>query len=394
MDEIQIKSRCTGCAACENVCPISAIKMEADIEGFLYPQIDDSKCVDCGKCKRICPVYRENKKGVVLPSKKDAYLCYISDFNARVESSSGGIFYAMAMKCLNDGGIVFGARFDEHWNVIHASASDKNGIKPLQVSKYVQSDIGNTYNEAKKYLDSGKNVLYSGTPCQIAGLKTFLGKDYPNLVTCDFICHGVPSPAVWRDYVAYREEKAGAKAVEVCFRVKDDGWLKSFFFFFFLNKEEYRQYKTQDIYYKGFLNNLFVRPSCHHCSFKGFNRASDITIADAWGIKEYAPDFYDDKGVSFVIVHTSKGAVTYETIQDIIISRSIEIDKPMKHNMNFYNTEVASLKRRSFFANWKNDGIESAIESNLKFYDKLYRKSIGIIKGIPRYLGCIRSKRL
>ena len=394
MVEIHKKSKCTGCGACINVCPTSAIEMVADAEGFSYPTLNDCRCTGCGKCRKICPISSENRKALAVASQKLAYLCAINDPQLRQASSSGGIFYALALKCLEDGGVVFGAKFDESWNVVHASATNEEGIKEFQVSKYVQSNIEGTYREAKAVLDLEKPVLFAGTPCQIAGLKSFLGKVYSNLLTCDFICHGVPSPAVWRDYVAYREEKAGAKAVKIFFRVKVEGWLKGFFFFLFSNRTEYRQYKEQDIYYKGFLNNLFVRPCCHHCSFKGYVRMADITVADAWGIKEYAPEFYNEKGVSFIIIHTDKGKSAFESVHNTVTSQTIEINKPIRHNPNFFCSEVCSLRRNRFFSDWKSKGIEAAIERNLKFYDKLFRKGISIVREIPSYVWHVRSRRL
>jgi len=394
MLEIQKKRKCTGCGACTNVCPTAAITMRADSEGFSYPLIDDGKCIDCEKCKNICPTRKENQAEWSLASKKESYLCYINDEQARLASSSGGVFYALAMACVRSGGVVFGVKFDKEWKAVHAEALDTAEVARFQVSKYVQSDIGDTYKKAKAYLEEGKKVLFSGAPCQIAGLKKFLGRDYENLTTCDFICHGVPSPGVWQSYVKYREEQAGAKAVQVQFRDKTEGWLESSVsLFFFQNKEKYRQYKTKDIYYKGFLNNLFVRPCCHKCSFKGFRRAADITIADAWGIQRYAPEFYNEKGVSFITIHTNKGILAYQDINSALISRSIEVEKPIQYNVNFYYSEVSSLRRRTFFVDWRAKGIENAVENNLKFYDKLFRKGVRILTGMPIYIKRFRTRK-
>jgi Coenzyme F420-reducing hydrogenase, beta subunit len=394
MLEIQKKRKCTGCGACSNVCPTAAITMRADSEGFSYPLIDDGKCIDCKKCKNVCPTRKENQAEWSLASKKESYLCYINDEQARLASSSGGIFYALAMACIRSGGVVFGVKFDKEWKAVHAEALDAAEVARFQVSKYVQSDIGDTYKKAKAYLEEGKKVLFSGAPCQIAGLKKFLGRDYENLTTCDFICHGVPSPGVWQSYVKYREEQAGAKAMQVQFRDKTEGWLNSFFFsFLFHNKEKYRKYKTKDIYYKGFLNNLFVRPCCHKCSFKGFRRAADITIADAWGIQTYAPEFYDEKGVSVIISHTDRGADAYDAIQGAMTSRHIDVEKPIQYNANFHHSEMCSLHRKKFFADWKARGIEIAVESNLKFYDKLFRKGVSILKRMPIYIKRFRTRK-
>lgn len=382
------KNKCTGCEACANVCPVSAITLIADSEGFLYPNIDNSLCINCNKCKCVCPTLKQNHKEIISSSFVSSFLCFCNDEEVRLNSSSGGVFYPLAMKVIKSGGVVFGAKFDEQWNVVHALATEESGVKAFQVSKYVQSRIGDTYTVAKSCLDKGKPVLFTATPCQIAGLRAYLGKSYPNLLTCDFICHGVPSPSVWQEYVKYREDQAGAKAAKIVFRVKDKGWHHSLLYFSFLNNIENSEYKTKDIYYKGFLNNLFLRPCCHSCSFKGFHRASDITMADAWGIQNYAPSFDNDKGVSLIMINTEKGEKAFKSIDDSITYQRVKKEKPLRYNMNYFISEQMSLRRSRFFSDLKRVGIEKAIENNLKIYDKVFRKAIGTIN---RVLSKLRS---
>ena len=211
MIEIKEKSSCCGCEACVQCCPKQCLTMHEDCEGFLYPQVDESSCIDCGLCEKVCPVIHQNASQEPLSS----YIAINPNEEIRLKSSSGGIFTLLAEKIIAEGGVVFGARFDENWDVVHAWTDTIEGLAPLCGSKYVQSRIGNTYNEAKDFLKQGRKVLFSGTPCQIAGLKKFLRKEYANLLTVDFICHGVPSPGVWRRYLSELRESLRAE--------RDDG---------------------------------------------------------------------------------------------------------------------------------------------------------------------------
>lgn len=317
MIELQEKASCCGCGACAQTCPKQCITMQVDNEGFYYPKVDLSSCVNCGLCEKTCPLL--NTQDSVDPLH--VYASKNKDKEILRKSSSGGIFSCLAQKVIEQGGVVFGARFDEQWNVIHDYTESHDGLKNFLSSKYVQSRIGSTYQAAKKFLDQGKRVLYSGTPCQIAGLHRFLKKDYENLYTVDFLCHGVPSPKVWNLYHnQIRDNLKKQKNDEVLFknisfRDKPNGWLD---FNLSLAIQIRRNEKLKEIfvssshrknpYMRGFLNNLYLRPSCHACKFKRFQSHSDITMADFWGIGRVNLDFYDPMGVSMLFVNSKKGA--------------------------------------------------------------------------------------
>lgn len=245
---------CMGCHACENSCPTQCISMMPDNEGFLYPKVDYSLCVECKKCISVCPIINKVK----VDNNPQAYVSINKDDSIRLDSSSGGIFTTIAEKIINDDGVVFGAGYTDIFEVIHKFVDNTEKLSELRGSKYVQSKIGNTYKEAKDFLDMGRKVLFSGTPCQIAGLKSYLNKSYDNLITQDFICHGVPSPKVWRKYVEFRETEAKSKVSSVSFRNKDEGWKKFSVNLSFQNDMKYRKNLRNDPYLKAFFTRCML----------------------------------------------------------------------------------------------------------------------------------------
>jgi len=278
MEKIIEKKNCSGCHACYSICPKQCIKMCEDEEGFWYPQIDKEQCVNCGACKKVCPVLKEYQPN---PRGK-AYACINKDEGIRMKSSSGGIFTLLASAVIEQGGVVFGVAFDSDFSAFHTYVEDKTELEKLRGSKYVQSRIFDTYKKVKEYLDLKRIVLFSGTPCQIGGLKTYLGKEYDNLIMQDIICHGVPSPLVWQKYITLRETKAGSKIGRTFFRHKKYGWKTYSVRFEFSNRTEYEQIFSKDLFMRAFLANLCLRPSCYNCHFKSKERESDITLADFW----------------------------------------------------------------------------------------------------------------
>lgn len=334
MIKIVNKSECCGCEACRQVCPKDCISMIVDREGFLYPKVDESKCIGCNACDSVCPVLNQDSPY----SPIETLAAVNKDVNIRMESSSGGVFTALAEYVINKGGVVFGARFDNNLNVIHDYVESIEGLQKFRGSKYVQSQIGDTYSQAKKFLKEGRIVLFSGTPCEIAGLKKFLRKDYDNLIAVDIVCHGVPSPMVWKKYlesISPRPKGAAAgkntvlslneSSLEgVSFRDKRLGW-KKFGFRFSLKagnkagqnsvsgspiskQEELFQYHWDNEFMQVFLRNECLRPSCYDCPAKSGKSQSDITLGDFWGIQEIHPELDDDKGLSLVLVNSEKGA--------------------------------------------------------------------------------------
>ncbi len=335
MINIISKFDCCGCGACVQACPKHCISFSEDEQGFLYPCISPDLCIDCNLCEKVCPVLNQ-----ASPFRlSEVYAAKNPDENVRQASSSGGIFTLLAEDVLSRGGVVFGARFDEAWNVVHDYVKDVESLSAFQGSKYVQSRIGDSFERAKDFLSQGREVLFSGTPCQIAALKLFLRKEYENLFTVDIVCHGVPSPKVWRDYLKYIMRPKGAAGKNtvlsslneapvltgISFRDKSTGWKKYGFSVRMksafkadknsvsgpLNaiREETLLHETLDcnVYMQGFLKNLYLRPSCYACAAKCGKSRSDITIADFWGVDGVFPEYDDDRGVSLVLVNSRRG---------------------------------------------------------------------------------------
>lgn len=329
MEKIIEDKKCCGCYSCVNICPQNAIYMEEDNKGFNYPKIDSNKCINCGMCKKVCPVL--NNK-VEEEKKIKSYACYNVNLNQRLNSSSGGIFVLLAESVLNKGGVVFGAVFDEKFEVRHSYCENKNDLIKLLGSKYTQSIIGDSYKKVKEFLEEDRYVLFSGTPCQIEGLKAFLKKDYKKLYTQDIICHGVPSPRLWKKYLKYIENKYNQKIENVSFRNKDKGW-SLFQVKILLEKKVYSKELTKDYYMQAFLNNICLRDSCYECSFKKKYRNSDITLADYWGVRKIHPEFNDDKGVSLVVINSEKGKDLFDNIKDKLVSKDTNLEKALKYNI-------------------------------------------------------------
>lgn len=321
------KKDCCGCEACVQRCPKRCISMHEDKEGFLYPNVNPSLCIDCGLCEKVCPVI--NQSEIHKPLK--VYAAKNPDEQIRLSSSSGGIFTMLAEQVLNDNGVVFGARFNVNWEVEHGYADTLDGIASFRGSKYVQSRIGDSYLQVEAFLKQGRKVLFSGTPCQVAGLKKKLGnKKYDNLLTVDVVCHGVPSPLVWRKYLEeiIRPKGAAEKNVflslnempvitDIVFRDKTLGWKKYGFEIRYKSKqEEVYLYEplNNNLFMKGFLKNLYLRPSCYACASRSGKSGSDITIADYWGIGKYYPKFDDDRGIGLVLINTLRGAEVYSKL--------------------------------------------------------------------------------
>ena len=324
MIDIREKCNCCGCGACVQICPRQCINMFADTEGFMYPQVDATICIDCGLCEKVCPVINQEK--VRKPIK--VYAAKNVDETVRLKSSSGGVFSVFAESVIANGGVVFGAKFDKDWSVVHTWTDSIEGLAAFRGSKYVQSRIGNTYREAETFLKQGRVVLFSGTPCQIAGLKRYLRKDYVNLQTVDVVCHGVPSPLVWQEYLKEMCAKRtiGKNSVsvslnglsgiaDIAFRDKTNGWKKYGFKIGYVASKATENTVSksaidyniepfnENVFMRGFLKNLYLRPSCYACAAKSGKSGSDLTIADFWGVDRLYPELDDDKGLTALLVN-------------------------------------------------------------------------------------------
>lgn len=358
MIEIKEKSKCTGCMSCMNICPKNCITMAFDDEGFWYPKIDVDKCINCDLCKNSCP-FVSKKIGCEKPI---AYAAYSTDDEIRMNSSSGGIFTEIANFVLQKDGIVYGAAFNDNTELTHISIENEGELYRLRGSKYIQSKINTCYKDAKEKLDDGRLVLFSGTPCQIDGLYSFLKRDYDNLITQDLVCHGVPSPLVWKEYVKFHEKKARSKTTGVFFRNKDNGWKDFEFKLMFENGTIFQKNCFVDSYMKGFLFNLFLRPSCYNCAFKTRNRTSDFTLADFWGIEQELPEMDDNKGTSLVIVNSLKARKIWNDIQSNVVSQETDLEKAIIHNPSVISPSVQHEKREEFFKYFHKMGVDKAIE--------------------------------
>lgn len=311
------KESCCGCSACSAICPQSAIKMIPDTQGFMYPKIDPQKCIDCGLCVKMCGF---NKKRKTEKNDPIVYAAINKNKSKRMCSSSGGIFIEFAQAVIAQGGCVYGAEFDEEFNVIHERETDLEGCRALQGSKYVQSDIRDCYGKIQKDLSNDKMVLFVGVPCQVGGLKAFLQKDYDNLYLIDLACHGVVSPKVWSSYKKKLTEDGAfkGKIKSVTFRDKSNGW-KKYGFKIEFESGSYTASQDSDPYFALFLDRIAVRASCFNCPYNNYLREGDVTLADFWGIEVYKPHLDDNKGTSVILVNTKKGEGLFDRIRDNII---------------------------------------------------------------------------
>lgn len=286
--------------------------MSADEHGFRYPHVDRSSCINCGKCESVCPV-RNNR-----PSNPSSlfYGCKHVDDEVRRHSSSGGFFYELARTVIMSDGVVFGAAFSEDYHkVVHVQASTLEELEPIRVSKYVQSEVDSSFPLVNAALGRGQRVLFSGTPCQIAGVKSYIGEVPDNLILAEVVCHGVPSPKVWDIYLSGLEKDHGSKVKFVSFRDKSKSWGKSDFLASFESGSEFRQQNSENPYMKAFLRNLSIRPSCTNCRFKRFTSGADLTMGDFWGSTELGQSFFDDVGISVIAINSEKGHSIFDLIK-------------------------------------------------------------------------------
>lgn len=300
---------CCGCTACVSICPRQAITMKPDKDGFLYPTIDDSLCTECGLCKKVCAFQNNIENPTVSKEPLATYAAILKNQDFLKNSTSGGAFVALALHILNNNGVVFGCAMGDDMQPEHICIDNMSDIKKLQGSKYVQSDLKNTFLEAKKHLQENRQVLFTGTPCQIAGIKSYLGKDYDNLITAGLICHGVPSSLFFKGYITWLERKLGATVTAFKFRDKAKGWGHA-------GKAIYKKGRATNeklifpivsYYYHYFLKGDICRKSCYECPYAGSNRPGDFTIGDYWGIEKIHPDIETKNGVSLILLNSKKG---------------------------------------------------------------------------------------
>lgn len=381
MIDIKDKSQCCGCEACVQRCPKQCILLVEDKEGFLYPQVDKNVCVDCGLCEKVCPVinqYAERQPQVV-------YAAINPDSEVRQISSSGGIFSALADAVLSQGGVVFGVCWDRDWRLIFDYAETKADLSRFQGSKYLQAHVGDAYIRAEQFLKIGRQVLFTGTLCQIAALRRYLQRDYDNLLMVDVICHGAPSPQVWKKYLDEQlrliEQNRGSKyqITAVNFRDKSVGW-KNYNFSIGLKRadgevEYFTQPSSQNIFMRGFLRDFYLRPSCYSCRAKSGRSGSDITLGDFWGINELNPEIDDDRGASAVTINSDKGALWFDklSLQRYVMS----YDDLCRYNPAFVRSVAFPPQRAKFFKRYGKKSFFVLVENlcrkmdKVSYYDKI-----------------------
>lgn len=343
---ISFKKECTGCTACANICPEHCIKMVEDNEGFVYPHIDSNKCINCGLCSLTCPVKNIRKPETVCK----AFVVQNNNQEQRLMSSSGGFFSVLAGYVLSQGGIVFGAGYNSKMEVVHMPVRRREEMYRLRASKYVQSNLNTTFQMVNDELKSGKIVLFSGTPCQIAGLKNYLHKDYLNLYLIDVICYGVPSPKVFRKYIEFIEEKYNSKVKNMFFRDKSFGYASPNVKILFENGKTLEMKSDVKSFTKTFFRGISTRPSCFDCKFKCVNKAGDFSMGDCWNVKKLAPELDDDKGTTLVFVHTTKAMLLMKKIESDILQREISLNEAVVNSgVMLLKSAVQNPLRQKFF---------------------------------------------
>lgn len=398
MIEITDKSKCCGCTACKSICPKQAIIMKEDEEGFLYPIIDKTKCVNCGLCDKVCPINKSKEE------KKDqhAYIFQNKNDKIRKESTSGGAFTAIAEYVIKNNGIVYGAIFDENYKVIHTGIDKIEELYKFRNSKYVQSEIGNCYLEVKQNLNNDRVVCFSGTSCQIEGLKNYLGKDYEKLLLVDVVCRAVPSPLIWKKYLNLRK-KQYKNISKIMFRDKYYGYKYSNLSIYNKDndkRQEYHKGVDSDPYLRAFFSNICDRPSCYDCKFKKLHRESDITIWDCFDVEKYNKEFDDDKGTNRILTHTKKGDNIIKELTKTNKVEEIDVEKATKGFLAIFQPVKMNKRRKEFFIDANtlseeelfNKYFADTFKIKIERYGRMFLLRTGLYKSILK-LGKIIRKR-
>lgn len=380
----RVGDRCVGCKSCEQSCPKHCISMEESKEGFWYPAVDTSKCIECEKCLRACPaenieVHRNTPKKVwAWRNKNDTDI---------MRSSSGGAADSAAKTILQTDGVVYGAAYDENMVVSHIEITTDSDREKIQSSKYVQSDLKENYSKARRHLSEGKTVLFTGTPCQIAGLYAFLGGDQENLYTIDLICHGVPSPKLFKKYLEYQNKRTAGKVIYFNFRSKDKrGWGTQYL----LKTEKKTETKplSLDRYGKHFMDGDCYRESCYQCVYANTNRVGDLTVGDFWGIAKSHPDFNSTKGVSSVFVNTEKGQKLYEMMKPLAEVEEATLEEGMVKQGNLVKPSLRPSGRALFYEKIDEDNFMDNLKVGIQPKERIKAVIptgiLGILKKIVR----------
>ncbi len=354
MIDIKNPADCCGCTACASICAHDAITMKPDALGFLYPEVNRDKCVNCGLCEKVC-AFNDHYDISSNLKKPRVYAVRHKNIHEIETSRSGAAFIAISDYILENGGVVYGAGYTDHFRVVHKRAVTKEERNEFKGSKYVQSDMNTVFRQVKKDLRDGLTVLFSGTPCQTAGLNSYVGKRLRgNLILVDIVCHGVPSPYIWRDYILWLEKKHGRKIITVNFRDKSRiGWAGHIESYVFSNGKKIEATKYKDLFFM----NIMLRSSCSVCKFSNTRRPSDFTIGDFWGLYKFNSDFNkDNKGVSLLLVNTEKAITIFQKVTRNINFLQFELQQCMQPNL--IKPSIFSPLSDSFAVEYENKGFE------------------------------------
>ncbi|MCM1495269.1 MAG: Coenzyme F420 hydrogenase/dehydrogenase, beta subunit C-terminal domain [Bacteroides sp.] len=356
-----ICEECVGCSACKNICPVDCIEMMYNEEGYFVPFIDETKCIHCDACKKVCPMqeaYQPDKE------MQQAYLFIHCQEYYRNLSSSGGFFKALSDVVLEDNGVVFGAYLTEDFLVRHGYVEQKEDIFRLMGSKYVQSEMGDSYKQAKEFLEQGRWVLFSGTPCQIGGLYSFLGKEYDNLTTVELFCAGIPSQYSWKSYL--KDYHGNEEIRYVQFRYKGQGWWQTGLRFQYLKDDYYFSSRSRlDPYMAAFSNTVNLNETCYHCKFKGEKKNADFSIGDAWNINRIRVNMDDDRGITIVLINSEKGLKIIKKIQRDNHLFEVSLEEAMFAREEWNPNVNVPDNRESFIYDLKEHGFKYAFENNV-----------------------------
>lgn len=352
---------CCGCGACADKCPKNCIQMIPDQEGFLYPKIDTNHCIDCHICEKTCPVLNVSPD---IPFEQEAYIVQIKDENVRRESTAGGAFTAIAQYIISKNGVVFGAMYDDSFKVYHGYVETVEELKKFRNSKYVQSDLRNCFQQAKKFLEEDRWVCFSGTPCQIEGIKRFLSKNYEKLVLVDVVCHGVPSPFIWDKYLEYQGLKEN-EPENIRFRDKYYGYKYSTMSIIRNGKNVYHAGSQLDPMLRAFFSDICDRPACYNCKFKKRYRVSDMTIWDCDTVYRFDKKMDDDKGTTRVLCHSDKAKKIIREIFNTIYFKQVDPDEMVYGVKEMVSSTKLNPKRSEFF-------IDAHNMTSKELFDKYY----------------------
>ena len=365
----KMKAECTGCTACLNSCPRKCIKMHQDNEGFLYPVIDKDKCVECGLCEKVCPVENPIFNNSNTPS---VYAAYVNDIQERQKSSSGGVFYVIAKWVIDNGGIVFGSTIDNHNQVYHCAVERTEDLSILRGSKYVQSDLRNVFLEVKEALKLNRYCYFVGTPCQVAGLKACLRKDYANLLTSDLVCHGVPSQWIFDQHISFLERKYNGEIHNYRFR-DNKAWRGCEIFEVERHNGSHRTIINPTYhlspYLYSFMYGMISRYSCYDCKFAIIPRQGDITLADYWGAERLFADIESKSGVSLVLCNTTKGEEILKKIKDSVTLIKSSVEDASRFNANLIHTSDEHPIRDIVYEEIRNKGYKKVAETVFRSTD-------------------------